>query len=190
MSQKQRENGWKAVLAVAVLYVLVPVQWAAAGVIYTYTGNNFTTADSPYTTANFITITLELDALLPASTTYSFPELDLTTLAGFSLSMSDGVQTLTSGSALVSAQVTATDANNLPLYWNMMLGAVPNVISSSNSDFSYSGYGQFGRAYGSEGSPGTWSVVGAQVPAPGSILLLALGLLSFAAVRGRREDRF
>jgi hypothetical protein len=89
---------------------------SSADTIYTYTGNPFTTAFSPYTTNDFISGSFDLATPLGNN----FP---LTTISPISFSFSDGVQTITStspGVQITNFQVQ-TDSSGIPLLWHISI---------------------------------------------------------------------
>jgi len=90
---------------------------ARADVVYTYTGNDFTTAGSPYTTSDYVSISVTFSSALPADLNPSQPESVISDIV--SLTISDGQQTFTyspPNSAINSFEVS-TNASGLPIYW-------------------------------------------------------------------------
>lgn len=112
---------------------------AAAPTVYRYTGNVFTLFScgasdaggacatpaptnpyTSYTATDHITATLTLDSPLPANAN----GLDLKTLPGFQLSLSDGHQTLTQADSSDGISVdVSTDANGNIIGWYLGVGA-------------------------------------------------------------------
>ena len=127
---------------------------AAGPVVYHYTGNPFTLFScgasdgsgacptpapantfTSYTATDHITATLTLDAPLPANASF----LDLKTLPGFQLSLSDGHQTLTQADSSDGISVdVSTDANGNIIGWYLGVGAnghqILTALESINVD--------------------------------------------------------
>lgn len=121
---------------------------AAAPTVYRYTGNPFTLFScgasdgggacatpaptnpyTSYTASDHITATLTLDAPLPANASF----LDLKTLPGFQLSLSDGHQTLTQADSSDGISVdVSTDANGNIIGWYLGVGANGHQIGTAN----------------------------------------------------------
>ena len=98
-------------------------QPAMAQATYIYTGQNLTGYTAPYTSSSHVTATLQLGNWLPPSQTC----VNLTTLPGFQLIMSDGVQTTDSTFTVDYANV-GTAADGLPAVpWDLRMGAEPRV---------------------------------------------------------------
>ena len=181
---------------------------AAAGpVVYHYTGNPFTlfscgafdgsgacptpAPSNPYTSytvTDHITATLSLDAPLPANASL----LDLKTLPGFQLSLSDGHQTLTQADSSdgISVDVT-TDANGNIIGWYLGVGAnghqILTALESINVDeavlqccdpalHSNLAYNQ---------NPGIWTV---GAPTPAQAITDLIGVVNDPATGLRRNQ--
>lgn len=124
----------------------------AAPTVYRYTGNPFTlfscgasdasgTCADPaptnpytsYTATDHITATLTLDSPLPANASM----LDLKTLPGFQLTLSDGHQTLTQADSSDGISVdVSTDANGNIIGWYLGVGANGRQILTTQETFS------------------------------------------------------
>ncbi|HLK17580.1 MAG TPA: hypothetical protein VKT81_01455 [Bryobacteraceae bacterium] len=161
--------------------LLVTGLQSARAETYTYTGNDFQSASSPYTMNDFVsgffTVTtaladnLSLQSITPA--TYSF---------------TDGVQTFTS--AAPPPNVTfkvATDGSGNIDAWDIALQSGVNIVSTATSeDFGTSGGGLGDNFF----DAGTWQAStggggGSTVPEPGYAAFIAIGLGTIAVVRRR-----
>jgi len=97
---------------------------------YQYTGNPYTSAIPPYTTAMFVTASIRLDNPLPSGLSLA----DVTGLSGFVLTMNDGIETLTSSSAVdVVEALISTDATGSIVGWALALHLTNGVGISSAS---------------------------------------------------------
>lgn len=101
---------------------------ASAKVRYTYTGNNFTIVDSPYTTSMRLSGWIEMNSPIPPTTPYP-TELKA---AITSYSFFDGVNTLTqNNSSIAGGAYFATDALGNITQWEINLSSpVPAAIST------------------------------------------------------------
>jgi hypothetical protein len=160
---------------------------ARADVIYTYTGENFTTVTGPYTKSNFVTISIDLPAPLQADTS-----LDLTTKISFTIS--DGVQTISNTSLGVNTDASSVSTNAAAQIstWSIDIKAITGEITSSSILNSFDSastllnnpVGGCMPCTASSNSVGTWSsvavpgpVVGAGVP--GLVTAFGGGLLAW-----------
>ena len=101
---------------------------ASAKVRYTYSGNNYTIVDSPYTTSMRLTGWFEINSPIPPNTPYPTQ----LSAAIISYSFFDGVNTLTnSNSGFVGGAWFATDAQGNITVWEINLsGPVPAAINT------------------------------------------------------------
>ena len=127
-----------AFLGLSFFSLAVSSQWAFAGVIYTYAGNNFNLfscgpdingvqnllcsipdpAFTSYTTADFVSATLALSELLPGNLTLQ----DVRGFAGFSLTMTDGHQEMTLNPGVPGEALVSTDpAGNIIGPWSVFV---------------------------------------------------------------------
>lgn len=154
--------------------------------IYTYTGNNFTTVVAPYTTNDKITGTITFSSRLGNN-------VDVINEPAEAFSFSDGVQTLdNSNSDLVGDDFITNNLRDI-IQWYVLITSetetqqiitqnMPFLVSDdgvSDLDNSISGF--------NDDEPGTW-VERELVPEPPSTLpLLSAGLLGLVFLRrGRR----
>jgi hypothetical protein len=101
--------GLSVVLAAALCAMGPP--HSTADTTYTYTGNPFTTAVSPYTTNDFISGSFDLATPLGSN-------VPLSTISPLSFSFSDGVQTLTNATPSILRTFTIqTDATATLAHW-------------------------------------------------------------------------
>ena len=104
-----------AALVATVCILALSVGAAEADTIYTYTGNPFTSAASPYTTNDFVSGSFDLATPLGKNS-------PLTTISPISFSFSvDGVQTITNttpGVQILLFQVQ-TDSSGVPDLWRI-----------------------------------------------------------------------
>jgi hypothetical protein len=116
-------------LALAGVLHLGMLAGSAQTYIYTYTGNDFTSASGPYTTSDKITANLVLSAPLGAH--YEGSPTDLIQ----SFSLSDGVNELVSGSPGVPVQLLAgsfeTDSAGVIVGWDFGAQLLPGPRSTN-----------------------------------------------------------
>jgi len=199
--------------------VLVGASTAHAYQTYTYTGKTFTTANSPFTTADFMTVTFTLTSPLAANTVTDLttaPELItssfLISAGASSYSASDG----TAPGGFWGAKV-ATDPSGVVIHWSFQVA--PDDASAPATDFirscntaaslgpgdncgSMNVYDAIDLNPVNDGlekadviaDPGTWTVVsGSDVPTLSPTWLAILAALlagsGFAAFRARPSRR-
>jgi hypothetical protein len=159
----------------------------ASPVTYTYTGNDFQTASGLYSTSDFVSGFFTLasalgdnvvdDSITPAS--YSF---------------SDGVQTISSASPPTDVTFDiSTDASGNINGWFINLEFLsPFDEISTQTTPNQEDFGIFGGGEGLEfGDEGTWVMSGggtSQVPEPGYLGLLGVGLVTIGLLR-RKSGR-
>jgi len=189
-------------LIVAAVLALSASSQAAADIIYQYTGLPFTSASSPYTTSDFVSISLTLANPLPANLSDS-NILPLVKTYTFT----DGVQTITPTVAQTQNPpifMVSTDANGTLTAWYMaaFLPAVqyqnglgtPQIFSCTGATLGDPNchvenidlgavFFPTSQSNGSVLSLGTWT------PEPSSALLMASGVVGLALRRRRSAAR-
>jgi hypothetical protein len=150
---------------------------ARADVVYTYTGNDFTSVTGLYTTTDFVKVTITLTSALAANQS----DINLLTSPNLvSLTMSDGVQSLSLGGLGIQATaLVSTDATgNINGSWiveltNPSIFLMPVIETECCGAFFTSDTGQVGASIGANGNTtgqpgdaGTWSITPAPVPGP------------------------
>jgi len=176
-------------LAICVALLSVP---AMADTTYTYTGNDFTSADSPYTTADSVTGSFTVAS--PLGPNFLYQEVDYT-----SYSFSDGVQTETN--AYFAEIYIATDGSGDITHWVVdfvdfvgltWVSTAYSPVLTNNSD-SGSDYilGQLDQG-SNDNDPGTWTsqttdTPPSPTPEPSPIVLLGTGIICVLTVLKRRS---
>jgi hypothetical protein len=184
------------VVGLLLAFSAVPAQ---ATVIYTYTGQSFTSTFGTVDATDSVSATLSLDEALAADITSA---TDISSLAGFALTLSAGPSIIANTSANVHymrSEVT-TDALGRIAEWRFDLSWSPTPVEHS-SIFTrhWPGYNAdlvidsrvIGGArgdydgYGSVGPKGFW--ISTTVPEPSIIALFALGLVGIGFARRRQS---
>jgi len=159
---------------------------ASATAVYTYTGNDFTSVTSPYTTSMSVTASMTLTNPIGPNQTNVDETSNLV-----AISLADGVHSLsltTPNIEVTTATFTTDSAGNITS-WNVLLGVFvgvsPPVISTENDQTLVQDTGAFlnGPSGAVANDPGVWTLV--SVPEPSSVVLLALGLVAMAGSRRR-----
>jgi hypothetical protein len=166
-----------SIIVAAALSALSAAQ-STADTIYSYTGQPFTTANSPYTTNDFISGSFDLATPLGNNS-------PLTEISPISFSFSvDGTQTITNTSpgVVVQSFLVQTDSSGLPDVWDIVLrvgtstpfsliatcSSPPSILLHRCIDDTFSSdIAEFSDTMMAIGhSPGTWSVTTSPVPGP------------------------
>ena len=152
----------------------------ASSVTYTYTGNDFVTVLSPYTTSDFVSGNFTLASPLGDNLAFG-------AITPLTYSFSDGVQTFSSVSPPTDVTFEAgTDASGNITSWFVQPQTGTNIVSTNSSA---SDFGETPVALGEIlGDPGAWVMSGggtSPVPEPGNVALI--GVVLAAVVIGARK---
>lgn len=173
-----------AVMALAVGF-LTAASVQAVPITYKYTGNQFTSATSPYTTSDSVSGMLTLATPLAPNTMNSI-------VTPTSFSFFDGVQTITDTNASDSVFLFGTDPTGMITQWQIQVIDPLGEISTGRIT---GGVGDLGFQVGSgaEGSntgmPGVWTTVSTPVADTGSSLTMMTLTLMALGVAARQFKR-
>jgi hypothetical protein len=169
--------------------VLLGVSYAAADTVYTYTGNDFTTATSPYTTSDSITGSFTVATPLGDNLVDSVIDPS-------SFTFSDGVNTITTANAVSDTFEVSTNASGAIISWSISIIGSTSDLQTYNvpgdPDFISDAVPVIGPHHGTLANntldPGTWTVSVPLAPLPlyvqlTVITLGALGLFGFRKMR-------
>jgi hypothetical protein len=167
-----------SIIALACLFL--SATGARADTVYTYTGNDFTLVQGPYTTLDSVTGTIVLSAPLPANLSSFTDETALL----ISYSFSDGVQTLTNLNSHADHFDFQTSPSGAITLWNISFITVPptNEIESAKVSLGVAhdlGAAGLGAAGQNDGVPGGWTV-----PEPATLSMMFSGLLGLGMLVG------
>jgi hypothetical protein len=152
---------------------------------YTYTGTNFATVVSPYTTSDGVDGTVVLSAALPSNASFADESALLV-----SYSFTDGVQTLTNLNSTVLAFNFTTSAGAI-VQWSVGFvdgtQEIATFVPGNNINGEFGGSTTPGAPHGSTFDVGSWSgpVVATATPEPGSLALTLAGVGLVFAMRKR-----
>jgi hypothetical protein len=176
----------RIVLGIAILMMeLGAPMMKASTITYTYTGNDFTFAISPYTTSNSVT----------GSFTTSVPladDLSLATITPISYSFTDGVQTITNLTPQLLTTFTdiSTDANGNITQWKIALDiSDTEYIQTIFAPLAEQGTNDLGAINGvndeayNQNDPGSWTTS----PEPSGGFLMSTALLALALLARKRK---
>jgi hypothetical protein len=158
---------------------------AEASVVYTYTGNDFTTVEPPYTVNDKVTGSF-------TTSTAIAPSVTLDPISPIAFSFSDGVQTVTDAtSGQTSTLEISTDSSGNITEWFILLNFPGGQIFTGNSAITVTDAGtNFPTVSQAEnfGSPGQWTMAGA-APEPSTWAMMLLGFAGIGFLTYRRKNR-
>lgn len=186
-------------LTIVASLALVGTAYAADIKQYSYTGNPFTTAESPFTTSDFVSgfFTIDCDLVdqgfgpcggLQTATDYSFAVLDFSFTAG-PLTLEPTTPSVFFG---LMMSTPGGGAVPLPLEWQILIdvpgGPVgPTAISTTGNLPDSSDFAEVDLATGfNRDSPGPWQVTSFDIPEPSSLCLFLLALFALLMLCSRR----
>jgi hypothetical protein len=190
-----KQTGLAAVVAAALS--AMGAATAGADTIYTYTGPVFTSASSPWTTSDFVTVTLDFVNPLPSNLATLSSEIPS------SFSFTDGIpaDTITNPTSLVTS-FFATDASGDITEWdiaaqNSTIGIGSEFCTSlacliflggTNAyDYAVTVSGILADGTNTGGSPSDWVVT--TTPLPAALPLFAGGLGAMGLLGWRRKRK-
>ena len=183
-----------------------------ASVIYTYTGNNFTSATDPYTTD--MNVTLQFETASPLSGTGAGALVNVS-LEILSYTMFDGIKTLSEADSVIDVLMNIDTTTGVPTDWAIYatnefgktVGEDVNRMNTIYYDFSggrdsaLEAECAFIPVEGGEcmgltniasasvdnlpGSSGSWTVV----PVPAAVWLFGSGLIGLIGVARRKRQK-
>lgn len=179
-----------AIVFAAALSAMFPAS-SSADVIYTYTGNDFTTVTAPYTLTDSVTGYFDLTAALGNSTG---PQ----SITPVAFSFSDGVDTITSSNASSASFNITTGPSGDITSWDISILNQPGIgedaIYTHNTPYlPLTVPGDEGAlvAGGSGGfnanAPGTWAVTAVPEPSTWAMMLLGFAGIGFMAYRRKTK---
>jgi hypothetical protein len=158
----RRATAWESAIF-SMAFVLPLLISTAEAATYQYAGHNFTQFTAPYTAADHVTGTLQLDDPLPANCV----KCEIQNRPGFVLLLSDGVRTKKTGTdPLSGAAFVYTDSAGRITQWFMSLG--PSINDNITTIFLANNFFSDSTAFNAENAnvevPGTWTAIGAPPP--------------------------
>ncbi len=160
------------------------VAWADT--TYTYTGNDFTTAVSPFTTSDSVSGSFTVASPFGDDSTYD-------NFTPISFSFTDGQQAVTNLNASTQSFDVSTNASGEVDQWNLTVFDSTSFITTqsyaSGKVTDFGGLADIGYGTNSN-TPGTWMMQTSVTPEPSSLLLLATGLLGLAGLAWKRRLAF
>ena len=199
-SLTKKLNRWLITLLV---FACTPVVHAAM-VTYTYTGQNYSGGASPYSTAMAVTASFTFASPIAPNT------LAVGTLVPTTWSISDGVDTITSGPLLFDVATNSAGAIiawafdtefsigtgflditsvNDPGHLLVNIPSVgPAIICDNVCDAIWGvAVGHAVILAGNQGTPGTWVTPSATVPEPSFVFPVITALFAFACIGAKRS---
>ena len=147
-----------------------------ASTTYTYTGNDFTSASSPFTTSDFIQGSFTIAAPLADN-------LTLATISPTTYTFTDVVSTITQLNGTINDFEVSTNASGAIIAWEIQI-TIPGAaeIETTNDYAEVGDQGEItGVAGGNMNDPGTW------VPEPGTFVPILSGLLALTWLARKRK---
>jgi hypothetical protein len=167
------------------LFLCVPSVNAGTITTYTYTGNDFTYAQAPYTTSDSVTGSFTIATLAPNLVNQSIVPL--------SYSFSDGVQTLTNSNSVLGVVDIWTNASGAITGWGIgPTGSLGSTVSTAYAPgvFATEDVGAYppGSLASADNTndQGAWTSVTSATPEPSSLALMSTALLVLAFVARKR----
>jgi hypothetical protein len=190
-----------------ILYAIPLAAWLAispaAATTYVYTGLDFTTTSSPYTTSDKVTGSVTFSSPLADSTNYNYNTPGPPT-PPLSWSFSDGIQTISGGGANpgnVTDWTLVTNASGSIVSWELYVlglnGSYININNYFGNQYDVAGCvdvnncddGQGNNLEAGVDNAGSWGLQTSATPLPAALPLFATGLGALGVFGWRRKRK-